>query len=125
MTFILGTLVLLFLKPIITSVTLAAGGDGGVFGPSLFVGAFLGLLTAAILNTISGVHVISINFMILGMAAVLSASIHAPYTSIFLLCGVINDYSLVIPLAIVSLTAKYTAKALYPFTVYTFEPQKV
>lgn len=125
MTFIFGTLLLLILKPIITSVTLAAGGDGGVFGPSLFVGAFLGLLTAALLNTISGVHVIPLNFMVLGMAAVLSASIHAPYTSIFLLCGVINDYSLLVPLAIVCITAKYTAKTLYPFTVYTFTPQKV
>ncbi len=125
LTFILGTVLLLILKPIITSVTLAAGGDGGVFAPSLFVGAFLGLLTAVLLNTISGVHVIPLNFMVLGMAAVLSASIHAPYTSIFLLCGLINDYSLLIPLAIVCLTAKYTARAIYPNTVYTFTPQKV
>lgn len=125
LTFILGLIVLIILKPIITSVTLAAGGDGGVFGPSLFVGAFLGLLTAVLLNTISGVHVIPVNFMVLGMAAVLSASIHAPYTSIFLMCGVINDYSLIVPLAIVCLTAKFVAKAIYPYTVYTFEPQKV
>ena len=125
LTFIFGTVILLILKPIITSVTLAAGGDGGVFGPSLFVGAFLGLLTAAVLNSFTGVQVIPLNFMVLGMAAVLSASIHAPYTSIFLLCGVIGDYSLLVPLAIVCLIAKYTAKAIYPYTVYSFEPQKV
>lgn len=124
-TFIFGTVILMILKPIITSITLAAGGDGGVFAPSLFVGAFLGLLTAVVLNSISGVNVIVLNFVVLGMAAVLSASIHAPYTSIFLLCGVIGDYSLLIPLAIVCITAKYTAKAIYPFTVYTFDPQKV
>ena len=124
-TFIFGTVILMILKPIITSITLAAGGDGGVFAPSLFVGAFLGLLTAVVLNSILGVNVIVLNFVVLGMAAVLSASIHAPYTSIFLLCGVIGDYSLLIPLAIVCITAKYTAKAIYPFTVYTFDPQKV
>ncbi|MGV8994280.1 MAG: chloride channel protein [Flavobacterium sp.] len=124
-TFIFGTVILMILKPIITSITLAAGGDGGVFAPSLFVGAFLGLLTSVVLNSFSGVNVIVLNFVVLGMAAVLSASIHAPYTSIFLLCGVIGDYSLLIPLAIVCITAKYTAKAIYPFTVYTFDPQKV
>ena len=124
-TFIFGTVILMILKPIITSITLAAGGDGGVFAPSLFVGAFLGLLTAVVLNSFSGVNVIVLNFVVLGMAAVLSASIHAPYTSIFLLCGMIGDYSLLIPLAIVCITAKYTAKAIYPFTVYTFDPQKV
>jgi CIC family chloride channel protein len=116
---------ILVLKPIVTSVTLASGGDGGVFAPSLFIGAFLGLLVALVLNTYFNANVIPINFMIIGMAAVLSASIHAPFTSIFLVCGLTNDYTLFLPILVVCLISKYTAKMIYPFTVYSYSPSLV
>lgn len=113
---------ILILKPIVTSITLASGGDGGVFAPSLFIGAFLGLLLASVLNTFFHVHVIPVNFMIIGMAAVLSASIHAPFTAIFLVCGLTNDYTLFLPILVVCLISKYTAKMIYPYTVYSYSP---
>ncbi|MCP2027708.1 CIC family chloride channel protein [Flavobacterium sp. HSC-32F16] len=113
---------ILILKPIVTSITLASGGDGGVFAPSLFIGAFLGLLLASVLNTFFDVHVIPVNFMIIGMAAVLSASIHAPFTAIFLVCGLTNDYTLFLPILVVCLISKYTAKTIYPYTVYSYAP---
>lgn len=113
---------ILFLKPIVTSATLASGGDGGVFAPSLFIGAFLGLLLASVLNTFFNTNVIPVNFMLIGMAAVLSASIHAPFTSLFLVCGMVNDYSLFFPILMVSLIAKSTSKLIFPFTVYTYSP---
>lgn len=113
---------ILLLKPIVTSITLASGGDGGVFAPSLFIGAFLGLLLASILNTFFNTQVIPVNFMIIGMAAVLSASIHAPFTAIFLVCGLTNDYTLFFPILVVCLISKYTAKIIYPYTVYTYSP---
>ncbi len=122
LTLALTFLGLLLLKPVVTSITLASGGDGGVFAPSLFIGAFLGLLVASFLNTFFNIGVIPINFMIIGMAAVLSASIHAPYTAIFLVCGLTNDYTLFLPILVVCLISKYTAKMIYPFTVYTFAP---
>jgi len=113
---------ILLLKPIVTSITLASGGDGGVFAPSLFIGAFLGLLLASILNTFFDVRVIPVNFMLIGMAAVLSASIHAPFTAIFLVCGLTNDYTLFFPILVVCLISKYTAKMIYPYTVYSYSP---
>ncbi|RTY82979.1 chloride channel protein [Flavobacterium sp. LS1P28] len=116
---------IIILKPIVTSATLASGGDGGVFAPSLFMGAFLGLLLALITNTYFNAHVIPINFIIMGMAAVLSASIHAPFTSIFLVCGLTNDYTLFIPILLVCLISKYTAKMIYPFTVYSYSPSLI
>lgn len=122
-----GTLIflgILLLKPVITSVTLSAGGDGGVFAPSLFIGAFLGLFTAAALNTWFDAGVIPINFMVIGMAAMLSASIHAPFTALFLICGLVGDYTLFLPLLIVSLISKYTAQAIYPYTVYSLSANK-
>lgn len=111
---------IIVLKPILTSATLAAGGDGGVFAPSLFIGAFLGLFVASILNTYFHSNLIPINFMIIGMAAVLSASIQAPFTALFLVCGMINDYTLFFPILMVSLIAKYTSKKIFPYTVYNY-----
>ncbi|MES2810905.1 MAG: chloride channel protein [Bacteroidota bacterium] len=116
---------IIILKPIVTSVTLAAGGDGGVFAPSIFIGGFVGLLLAISLNTFFNANVIPLNFMILGMGAMLSASIHAPYTAMFLTCGLINDYSLFVPIFIVCMVAKYTAKMIYPFTVYSYQPKPI
>ncbi|MGO4770198.1 chloride channel protein [Flavobacterium sp. W22_SRS_FK3] len=113
---------ILLLKPIVTSITLASGGDGGVFAPSLFIGAFLGLLLSSILNTFFNANVIPVNFMIIGMAAVLSASIHAPFTAIFLVCDLTNDYTLFFPILVVCLISKYTAKMIYPYTVYSYSP---
>ncbi|WP_294820390.1 chloride channel protein [uncultured Flavobacterium sp.] len=122
-----GTLVflgILLLKPVITSVTLSAGGDGGVFAPSLFIGAFLGLFIAIALNTWFNAGVIPINFIVIGMAAMLSASIHAPFTALFLICGLVGDYTLFLPVLVVCLISKYTAQALYPYTVYSLSANK-
>ncbi|UOK41181.1 MULTISPECIES: chloride channel protein [Flavobacterium] len=124
-SFVLTMSGVLLLKPIITSVTLASGGDGGVFAPSMFIGAFLGLLTASLLNTYFDADVIPLNFMIIGMAAMLSASIHAPFTALFLICGLINNYTLFLPLLAVCLVSKTTAQLLYPYTVYSYQPKTV
>ena len=59
--------------------------------------------------------------MVAGMAAMLSASIHAPLTALFLVCGLVNDYTLFIPVLIVCFVAKITAKYLYPYNVYTYK----
>jgi chloride channel protein, CIC family len=109
---------MLLFKPIITSVTLASGGDGGIFAPSLFIGAFLGLFVALILNYFFNAHVIPVNFMVIGMAAVLSASLHAPFTAVFLACGLVNNYMLVIPILTACIISKITAKVILPYTVY-------
>ena len=117
--FALTMIGIIVLKPFATSITLAAGGDGGVFAPSLFIGAFLGLFLATILNSLFNVNVIPLNFMVIGMAAVLSASIHAPFTSLFLVCSLVNDYTLFFPILVVCLISKYTAKMVCPYTVYS------
>ncbi|AWA30141.1 chloride channel protein [Flavobacterium magnum] len=112
---------IVLLKPIATSATLASGGDGGVFAPGMFIGAFLGLLVALLHNTFFSAQVIPLNFMILGMGAMLSASIHAPFTAVFLTCGLTGDYTLLVPALLVCFVSKLTAKSLYPFTVYTYQ----
>jgi CIC family chloride channel protein len=113
----------LLLKPIATSATLAAGGDGGVFAPSLFLGAFLGLLVAVLLNKYFNAGIVPINFMIIGMAAVLSASLHAPFTAAFLVCGLVGNYVLLLPIFIACIISKVVAKLVYPYSVYTYSPK--
>jgi len=113
----------LLLKPLVTSATLAAGGDGGVFAPSLFIGAFLGLFVATLLNHFTDAGVIPINFMIAGMGAVLSASLHAPFTAVFLVCGMANDYTLLVPTLAACLVARVVARFVLPYTVYSYVPK--
>ena len=111
---------ILIVKPIVTAITLASGGDGGVFAPSLVIGGFLGYFIATFCNSYFHANVIPLNFIIIGMAAVLSASIHAPFTAMFLVCSIVNDYTLFVPLLLVCLISKFTAKYLFPFTVYSY-----
>lgn len=121
--FLMFTCVLI-LKPLVTSLTLASGGDGGIFAPSLFIGAFLGAFVSLFLNHYVGANVISINFMVAGMAAVLSASLHAPLTAVFLACGLTNNYELLLPITIACIISKITAKRIVPYTVYDYSAVK-
>lgn len=120
----LQLLLILILKPLVTSVTLASGGDGGVFAPSIFLGAILGLFMALILNIYFDAGVIPVNFMIVGMASVLCASIQAPLTSIFLVCGITGNYVLIIPLSIGCIMSRITSYSFYPYTVYNYPIKK-
>lgn len=117
---ILSFAAIALLKPVITSVTLSAGGDGGIFAPSLFIGAFLGLITACLLNHYFNAGVIPLNFMIIGMGAVLSSSIHAPFTAIFVCCGITGSYMLIIPLLITCIVSKAISRRLLPYTIYSY-----
>jgi len=119
--YLIVLLLVLLTKPLITSVTLGAGGDGGVFAPSLFIGAFLGQVLCLSLNYFFHLDLIPLNFMVIGMAAVLSGSIHAPFTAIFLVCAVIDNYVLFIPIALACLISKFIAHLVFPFTVYTYK----
>ncbi|MCE7040941.1 chloride channel protein [Dyadobacter sp. CY312] len=121
MVVMFSLVMVLALKPLITSVTLGAGGDGGVFAPSLFMGAFLGLIVCTILNHFFHLNLVPVNFMLIGMAAVLSGSIHAPFTSIFLVCAVADNYVLFVPIVIACLIAKFVAHFIFPHTVYTYK----
>ena len=115
---ILGCVIL---KPLAASLTLGAGGDGGVFAPSIVTGAFIGLLVAIFANRYLGMELIPLNFALLGAATLLSATIHAPFTALFLACSIVNGgYILFIPIAICVFLSKFIASYLCNYTVYTF-----
>lgn len=115
-------LLLVLLKPIVSSLTLGAGGDGGVFAPSIVTGALLGLLFAVCCNNWLGITLIPLNFALAGAAATLSSAIYAPLTALFLVCNIVpNGYSLFFPLLIGSYTAKLFSQYLLPYNVYTYD----
>src|SRR5690554_3481563 len=91
-----------FIKSIATGLTLGAGGNGGNFAPSLFVGSYLGYLVAKFIELIGLKKLPIENFTVVGMAAVLSGLFHAPLTAIFLIAELTNGYGLMVPLLIVS-----------------------
>jgi chloride channel protein, CIC family len=105
---------LIFLKTIAAAITIGSGGNGGSFGPSLFVGAYLGFVYARIINW-SGLAILpESNFMLVAMAGILSGVFYAPLTAIFLIAEITGGYELMIPLMIVS--------ALSVTVVHYFEP---
>ncbi|WP_197492227.1 chloride channel protein [Arachidicoccus ginsenosidimutans] len=123
--FTLILLAIIFLKPIVASLTLGAGGDGGVFAPSIVAGAVLGMLVAVVCNQYFHTHLIVLNFALIGAAAMLSAAIHAPFTALFLVCGLVpNGFILFIPVMLGSFVAKYTAKTFFAYTVYSYKGKK-
>ena len=113
---------LLLLKPLVASLTLGSGGDGGVFAPSIVAGAFLGLMMATFLNTNFNLNVIPLNFAMVGAAATLSASLYAPFTSVILICGLLpNGNELFLPVLMSCILAQMFSKRILPYNVYTYE----
>lgn len=115
MLIFLGALV--FLKTLATAITLGSGGNGGSFGPSLFVGGYLGFVFSRVVNY-TGIAVLpENNFMLVAMAGILSGVFYAPLTAIFLIAEITGGYELMIPLMVVS--------ALSLVVVNYFEPQSM
>ncbi len=96
----LGALV--FLKSVAAAITMGSGGNGGNFGPSLFVGAYLGYVFAQVLKHLGFTSVPESNLTLVAMAGILSGVFYAPLTAIFLIAEITGGYELMIPLMIVS-----------------------
>ncbi len=120
--FSLGSLLLLtLLKPVAAALTLGAGGDGGVFAPSIVAGAFLGLLFSILCNRFFGTDLQLLNFALIGAAATLSASIYAPLTTLLLICNLLpNGFGLFFPVLLACLVATAFSKKLLPYNVYSY-----
>ena len=116
---ILFVIATMFFKVIAMASTNAAGGVGGTFAPSLFVGAFTGASLALICNTLFGWEVSIVSFTLVGMAGVMSGVMKAPLTSIFLIAELSNGYGLFIPLMITACISFAVGYYLDPDSIYT------
>lgn len=110
--------VLVILFKIVASVaTNGGGGVGGIFAPSLFMGALVGFVVAQVIN-LFGFAVPESNFALVGMAGLMSGVMHAPLTGIFLIAELTGGYHLFMPLIIVSIVAYITIKFFEPHSLY-------
>lgn len=116
---------LILTKVLATTSTNAAGGVGGTFAPSLFVGAMTGFLFAYAFNLMDfGIELSQKNFTLMGMAGVMSGVMHAPLMGIFLTAEMTGGYNLFLPLLIVSCLSYMTIKAFMPYSIYTMRLAK-
>lgn len=112
-------------KAFATSATNGAGGVGGTFAPSLFVGAMSGFLFAYVLNNLElGIEISNKNFALMGMAGVMSGVMHAPLMGIFLTAEMTGGYNLFLPLLIVSTLSYMTIRCFEPYSLYTIRLAK-
>lgn len=119
--FSLTTLIpLLFLKMLATTLTIASGNSGGVFAPSLLLGAALGSTVGIVANNLW--PTIAVNpgaYAIVGMAAVFSSAARAPMTAVLIVFEMSNDYKLILPLLLATGLATVLAELLYRESIYS------
>ena len=108
---------IIFLKIVASVATNGGGGVGGIFAPSLFMGAIVGFVTARIMN-LSGLVVPETSFALVGMAGLMSGVMHAPLTGIFLIAELTGGYHLFMPLMIVSVISYLTIMFFEPHSLY-------
>ncbi|MET3113510.1 CIC family chloride channel protein [Pedobacter sp. CG_S7] len=116
---ILFTFTTLFAKSFATLITLSAGGNGGVFAPSLIMGGLIGFLFAFTINTLGIAQLNVANFIVAGMAAALSGVMHAPLTGIFLIAEITGGYILMVPLMITSAISYFISRSSNKYSIYT------
>lgn len=116
-------LLVIGLKVVATTLTFSAGGIGGIFAPTLFMGANAGLLFGLVLNQL-GVDVSVSNMALVGMAGMIAGVVHAPLTAIFLIAEITGGYELFLPLMLASTISYGTTKAFVKNSVYTVQLAK-
>ena len=119
--FLLLTFLLVFLKAMTSISSLESGADGGIFAPSMFIGAFLGYSISKFIHMaglVWGGYVSEMNFLAIGMGGVLAGVMHAPLTGIFLIAELTGGYKLFIPLMIVSALSTFVCRKLCTHNVY-------
>ena len=109
----------LLVKPIATALTIGAGGSGGIFAPSLFMGGLSGFVFSSTSNSIFGTSLSTSNFTLVGMCGVMSGVLHAPLTAIFLIAEITSGYMLFVPLMLVSAISFSTISYFEKHSIYT------
>ncbi|WP_282035606.1 chloride channel protein [Saccharicrinis aurantiacus] len=120
-TLIIALILTIGIKVIATSVTFGSGGVGGIFAPTLFMGANTGILFATIINKFGWVQLSERNFALIGMGGLIAGVLHAPLTGLFLIADLSGGYSMFLPLMITATTSYITAKSFEKHSVYTHQ----
>jgi len=115
-------LILVFAKLVATSLTLGSGASGGIFAPSLFIGAMLGVAFSKLtLILFPDVGIQPGASALIGMAAVFAGAAQAPITSILILFELTGDYKIILPLMAAVIISYLLLKKLSPESIYTLK----
>ena len=109
---------LALMKSIAAGLTIHAGGVGGMFAPTLFMGAILGLAYVLLLDQF-GVHVPSVHFVLVAMAGLMAGVMHAPLTAMFMITEISGGYPLILPLMLVSALSFFVSRSISAHSIYT------
>lgn len=118
---ILLLLGILLFKVVATSLTFRAGGIGGIFAPTLYIGMMSGLFFASVINYLGIADLPIENFALVGMSGLLAGVVHAPLTAIFLIAEITGGHQMFFPIMMVSTTSYAMAKLIVPKSIYTIQ----
>ncbi len=115
-------LLLVFIKVLATSISLGSGGSGGIFAPSLFLGAMLGAFFGGIINQIFPAWTAEPGaYALVAMGGVVGAATHGPIAAILIIFELTNDYKIILPLMITTIIATLLASRLHRESIYTLK----
>ncbi|WP_199836113.1 chloride channel protein [Streptomyces sp. TP-A0356] len=115
-------LLLLVGKMLATSLTIGIGGSGGVFAPSLFVGAMLGSAYGIGVHHLLPASAGAVGaYALVGMGAVFAGAARAPITAVVILFELTGEYSIILPLMLAIVLATATSQLLTNDTIYTLK----
>ena len=115
-------LILVFIKIIATSISLGSGGSGGIFAPSLFLGAMLGAFYGNVIHTWFPDWTANPGaYALVAMGGVVGAATHGPIAAILIIFEMTNDYKIILPLMITTIVATLVASRLHKESIYTLK----
>lgn len=115
-------LLLVICKILATSITIGSGGSGGIFAPSLFMGAMAGGFFGTVVHHLfPSVTASPGAYSIVGMGAVVSATTHGPLTALLMLFEMTGDYKIILPLMITCIISSMVARQLLKESIYSLK----
>lgn len=113
-------ILILAAKMVATSLTLGSGGSGGIFSPTLLMGAILGGALGTIVHSIAPASTASSGaYAMVGMGALVAATTHAPLTAVLILFELTANYRIILPLMLACTLATLVATRLSRVSIYT------
>lgn len=110
---------LVFLKLFAITTSYASGNAGGIFGPSLFLGAMLGGTVGSIAHHLLPAHTATAGaYALVGMGALFAGIVRAPMTSVLMIFEMTRDYSVIVPLMIANLASLFISSKLQKQPIY-------
>ncbi|HKB86677.1 MAG TPA: chloride channel protein [Ignavibacteriaceae bacterium] len=115
-------LILIFMKILATSLTLGSGGSGGIFAPSLFMGAMLGYFFGTIVhNVFPDITASPGAYALVAMGGLVAGTTRAPITAIIIVFELTNDYHIILPLMITCIISMILSSKLSRESIYTLK----